>query len=115
MFKNYFIVAIRNLWKRKVFSFINIAGLAIGISAALVIFLLVNYHFSFDQFQKNKDRLYRVVTDFNFSGEEYHNSGVVFPMAKAAKKEIIPGVGNRKLVSPFPVRRFPKYSNNKKE
>jgi putative ABC transport system permease protein len=88
MFKNYFIVAIRNLWKRKVFSFINIAGLAIGISAALVIFLLVNYHFSFDQFQKNKDRLYRVVTDFNFSGEEYHNSGVVFPMAKAAQKEI---------------------------
>jgi len=41
MFKNYLIIAFRNFWRKKVFSIINIAGLAIGMSAALVIYLIV--------------------------------------------------------------------------
>jgi len=52
MLKNYFILAIRNFWKQKIFSLINVSGLAIGISAALVIYLLVQYDFSFDKFHK---------------------------------------------------------------
>jgi hypothetical protein len=72
MLKNYFTIAFRTLWKNKVFTAINIFGLAIGISASLVIFLLVNYHFSFDKFQKDNDRIYRVVSNFSFSGEIYH-------------------------------------------
>ncbi|HSV11471.1 MAG TPA: FtsX-like permease family protein [Hanamia sp.] len=46
----------------KLFSAINIFGLAIGISASLVIFLIVKYDFSFDKFEKDHDRIYRVVT-----------------------------------------------------
>jgi putative ABC transport system permease protein len=88
MLKNYFTIAIRTLWKNKVFSGINVLGLAIGISASLVIFLLVNYHFTFDKFEKDNNRIYRVVSNFSFSGEVYRNSGVTDPMAAAVKKEI---------------------------
>src|SRR5690348_9120515 len=62
MFTNYFKIAFRNVWRNKVFSVINIFGLAIGISASLVIFLIVQYDFSFDKFEKGSDRIYRVVT-----------------------------------------------------
>ena len=66
MFKNYFKTAFRNLKKNKTFSIINVAGLSIGISAALVIYLIVSYDFSFDKFEKDSDRIYRVVSDFKF-------------------------------------------------
>ncbi|MEP7317106.1 MAG: FtsX-like permease family protein [Panacibacter sp.] len=88
MFKNYITIALRSLWKNKVFTSINILGLAIGISASLVIYLLVNYHFTFDKFEKDGDRVYRVVSNFSFSGETYHNSGVTDPLYGAVKKEI---------------------------
>jgi len=57
MFKNYFTVALRNFWRNKVFSTINVLGLSIGISAALVIFLIVYYEFSFDKFEQGGDRI----------------------------------------------------------
>lgn len=88
MFKNYFILAFRTFWKNKVFSAINILGLSIGISASLVIYLLVNYHFTFDKFEKDNDRIYRAVSSFSFSGETYRNSGITSPMGPAAKKEL---------------------------
>jgi putative ABC transport system permease protein len=88
MVKNYFKIAVRALSKSKVVAAINIMGLAIGISASLVIYLLVNYHFSFDKFEKDGDRIYRVTSNFDFSGETYQNSGVCNPMAKAVSKEV---------------------------
>ncbi|HNP22254.1 MAG TPA: ABC transporter permease [Panacibacter sp.] len=88
MFKNYITISLRTLWKNKLFTAINILGLAIGISASLVIYLLVNYHFTFDQFEKDGDRIYRVVSDFSFSGEVYYNSGVRAPLSNAMKNEI---------------------------
>ncbi|MEP7323503.1 MAG: FtsX-like permease family protein [Saprospiraceae bacterium] len=94
MIKNYFStgyfvkLASRNLAKNKIFSLINVAGLSIGISSALVIYLIVSYDFSFDKFEKDRDSIYRVVSDFTFSGEAYHNSGVTYPMSNAIKKEL---------------------------
>ncbi|HEX5153772.1 MAG TPA: FtsX-like permease family protein [Parafilimonas sp.] len=88
MIKNYLTIALRTLWKNKVFSVINILGLAIGISASLVIYLLADYHFSFDKFEKDRDRIYRVTSNFIFSGEEYKNSGVTSPMPAAIKKDL---------------------------
>ena len=52
MIKNYFKIAFRNFQRNKIFSIINVFGLSIGISAALVIFLIVHYEFSFDKFEK---------------------------------------------------------------
>lgn len=88
MFKNYLTIAFRSLWKNKVFSLINILGLAIGISASLIIFLLVNYHFNFDKFQKDGDRIYRVVSNFQFGNEIYRSSGVTVPIGPAVQKEL---------------------------
>lgn len=88
MIKNYFTIALRALSKNKVFAAINIMGLAIGISASLVIYMLVNFHFTFDQFEKDANRIYRVISNFNFSGEIYRNSGVCDPMGAAVAKEL---------------------------
>lgn len=88
MFKNYFKTSIRNLLRNKIFSLINVLGLSIGISASLVIYLLVNYHFTFDKFEKDNGRSYRVVSNFSFSGEVFHNPGVTSPLGPAVKKEL---------------------------
>ena len=64
MIKNYFKIAFRNLWKNKGFSFINIFGLATGISCSLLIFLFVKDELSYDRFNKDADNIYRVVKDF---------------------------------------------------
>ncbi len=88
MLRNYFTIAIRTLWKNKIFSAINICGLAIGISASLVIYLLVNYHFRFNNDIKDNQRIYRVVSNFSSAGELYRNSGVTDPMAYAVSKEL---------------------------
>src|SRR5258705_807563 len=88
MFKNYLVVAFRNFWRKKVFSIINIAGLAIGISAALVIYLIVHYEFSFEKFQKDKERIYRVVSNMHFPDQDFKNSGVPGPLPPAIRSEI---------------------------
>ena len=61
MFKNYFKTAWRNLMKNKVFSFINILGLTIGITVCMMIFLFIMNEFSVDKFHKNGDSIYRVM------------------------------------------------------
>ena len=88
MIKNYFTIALRNFLRNKAFSLINVFGLSIGVSAALVIFMLVQYHFNFDKFEKEGNRIYRVVSVFGFSGETYYNSGVPGPMGRAVEKEL---------------------------
>lgn len=87
MIKNYLKTALRSFRRHKLFTFINIIGLAIGISAALVIFLIVNYDFTFDKNVKDSDRIYRVVSDYSYQGEPFYNSGVTGPLAEAAKNE----------------------------
>lgn len=62
MLKNYFITAIRNLWRKKGSTTLNVAGLSIGIAGSLVLFLLVTHHRSYDKFHSKADRIYRVAT-----------------------------------------------------
>jgi putative ABC transport system permease protein len=88
MLKTYLTIAFRNFTRNKIFSLINVLGLSIGISSALVIFLIVHYDFSFDQFEKDSNRIYRVVTNMSFAGTPMHFSGVSSPLAAAVKSEI---------------------------
>jgi putative ABC transport system permease protein len=97
MLKNYFLVALRAFRRNKTFSFINIVGLSIGISASLVIFLLVQYDFSFDKFEKESSRIYRVVAYGKNNNGAWQNSSLAEPMGAAAKKEV-PGL---EIVTPF--------------
>lgn len=83
MFKNYFKIAWRNIMKHKVFSFINVIGLTIGLSASFVIGLMIYYEYTFDNFHEDGNRIYRVVTDFsNPEGIDY-NSGVTLALKDA--------------------------------
>jgi putative ABC transport system permease protein len=91
MIKNYLLIALRNFWRKKIFSLINIAGLAIGISASLFIYLIVHHEFSYEKFQKDGDRIYRVVTNMHFPEQDFKNAGVPGPLPDAVRSEI-PGI-----------------------
>ena len=70
MLKNYLKIAVRNIKRNKIYSFINIAGLAIGIACCLLILLYIQDELSYDRFHKNADRIYRINTDLKFGGTE---------------------------------------------
>ncbi len=64
MLKNYLKIAIRNLFRNKVYSFINIAGLSIGLAAAMLIMLYTKDEVSYDRFHANSANIYRVTTEW---------------------------------------------------
>ena len=86
MFKNYIKIAWRNLLKRKVFTAINIVGLAIGFGSSILIYLFLNFHISHDNFHKNSDRIYRLITDISRDEVEYEPT-VPPGFAKVFKEE----------------------------
>lgn len=87
MIKNYFKIAWRNLWKNKVYSFINIAGLAIGMAACIIILLFVTYEKSFDSFHRKN--IYRLNEVQKFEGmvAAQKVALTMFPMAPTLKAE----------------------------
>lgn len=83
MLKNYFKTALRNLRRNKSYSFINITGLAVGIAACLLIFLVIQYETSFDNFHNNKEQIYRVSKRFiKDDGGAGYSRGICFPASK---------------------------------
>ncbi|HEY5746140.1 MAG TPA: ABC transporter permease [Chryseolinea sp.] len=88
MLKNYVTVAFRAFTRNITFSIIHILGLSIGISAALVIYLLVRYENSFDTFEDDGDRIYRVVLDMKFGDVDAHSPAVPAPAAMAIQNEV---------------------------
>src|SRR5579863_2409000 len=83
MLKNYFKIAIRNLWKNKVFSLINLVGLALGIACSLGIFIIVQHESNFDTFHADYKNIYRIVSDIHLPEGMEYQSGVPFPLANA--------------------------------
>src|SRR5262245_41311220 len=86
MIKSYIKIALRNIWKSKAFSFINIVGLSISMSLGLLIILIVKEQYSFDRFHKDADRVYRIDTRAiraNGSTEDY--ASVPLPVAAELK------------------------------
>lgn len=75
MFTNYFKTAFRNLWKHRVFSFINIMGLTVGMTAGFLIFLYVRFELSYENFHPKADRIYRVVDDIKTPTEVLPSAG----------------------------------------
>ena len=86
MFKNYLKIAWRNLLKRKVFTAINVLGLAIGFGGCILIFLFLNYHLSFDNFHANADRIYRINTE-EITDDIAYNASVPPAFAKVFREE----------------------------
>ena len=87
MLKNYLKVTLRNLWKHKTHTAINVLGLALGIASAIVIFLIVRYELSFDHFHTKADRIYRIVSDFKRPDGEIGNAAVPRPLPDALRQD----------------------------
>jgi putative ABC transport system permease protein len=87
VFKNYFKTAFRNLMRHRNYAILNIAGLAAGISICLLIFIVIRFESSFDNFHSRKDRIYRVLTEYHHAGaaEIFYGRGVPVPMPEALR------------------------------
>ena len=72
MFRNYLVIAFRNILRHFSVSSMNLAGLSLGLACTMMIFLWVTDELSFDRFHKNADRLYRVEEDQYYSNGAYH-------------------------------------------
>src|SRR5665213_2111205 len=88
MIKKYFITTLRHLWRYRLFTGLNILGLAISICTCWIIYSIVYYEFSYDKNLPEKESIYRVVSEFNFDGKESYNGGVSAPLYQEARKEI---------------------------
>jgi putative ABC transport system permease protein len=88
MFSNYLLPAWRTFRRNRLFTLINVLGLSIGISASVVIYLIAHHEFSYDRFEKDGDRIFRVVMDPTFSGTTGHSGAVPAPLSKAVREEL---------------------------
>jgi putative ABC transport system permease protein len=87
MFRNYLLIAIRNLRKDIGFSVINIFGLAIGLATCLLITLFVIDELSYDQYNENAQRIYRIEENVHINGNGFNSVTVPFPMGITLAKE----------------------------
>ncbi|HNP22263.1 MAG TPA: ABC transporter permease [Panacibacter sp.] len=88
MVKNFFKIAFRNLFRSKGFSFINIAGLAVGMASAILILLWIQNEMSYDQFHANKDRIYEAWNKAAFSGELHAWNTTPKVLARTLERDI---------------------------
>ncbi|HLK27060.1 MAG TPA: ABC transporter permease [Puia sp.] len=101
MFKKNLTIAWRNLLKNKIFSFINIAGLSIGMAACVLILQYVNFELSYDQFNKNVGDLYRVYNDRYQNGKLVQHGTITYSAIGKAMQNEYPEIINHARVEPF--------------
>ena len=87
MFKNYFKTAFRSLIRNRNYTLINIAGLAVGIAVCMIIFAIIQFQTSFDDFHAKKDNIYRVLTESHHADAATitYGKNVPFPMPEGLK------------------------------
>ena len=94
MFKNYLKIAFRNIFKRKGYSLLNIAGLTIGMSCCLLIFHYVSYEKSYDNFEPDSKQIVRVRLDSYQKGVLAYKSATSYPAIGPTMKKDFPEVEN---------------------
>ena len=92
MFKSYFIIGLRNLFKQKGYSAIKIGGLAFGLAASMIIYLYVQEDLSYDTYHKNYDRIVRLLTIDSAEGVSSKLVGVTQPRLGPAAADELPEV-----------------------
>ena len=111
MFKNYLKIALRNIRKHKGYSFINIAGLAIGVAACLMLFLWVQDELSYDRYHDKADQIYRAISQSEAEGQTIRFAKTSAPLGPALVREF-PDVekavrfGRNELVTSYQNKRF---------
>lgn len=87
MLKNYFKIAVRNLWRNKLYSFINILGLSVGLATCFVILLYSIHELSYDRYNKKLERIYLATMDWVFKSQGWTQTPVPFPTGPTMKAE----------------------------
>ncbi len=87
MFKNFLKVALRNLWKNKAFSAINIAGLSVGLAVCLLIVLYVKDELSYDRYNTQSENIYRIDADIYFNGTQFISAASPAPLVPTLMKD----------------------------
>ncbi len=111
MFKNYLKIALRSMKRHKIYSFLNITGLTIGMTCFILILLWVQDELSFDKFHENANQLYRVITEQHHSGQVTRTSETQFPLAVALKNDF-PEISNSARLLTKWGNKFIKYKSN---
>jgi putative ABC transport system permease protein len=88
MIRNFFRIAIRNILRHKVFTFINVTGLSVGLAASLLILLWVQEEMSYEKYNVNAKNIYRVEEDQFYSGQRYHVTVTPHPSGPVWKAKI---------------------------
>ena len=88
MIANYLKVGFRNILRYKVYSSINLFGLAIGMAASLLIILYISDELSYDHFQKDSDRIFRIVSSGRFQGNEFKDAVSSPPIAASLVQNV---------------------------
>ncbi|MCP4723977.1 MAG: ABC transporter permease, partial [bacterium] len=94
MFKNYFKIALRNIFNQKLYSFINVSGIIISIVACFMILKYVSFELSYDDFHDNADNLYRLTNDRHQNGVLIQHGVITYPSVPKAMRSEYPEVIN---------------------
>ena len=89
MIRNYFKIAFRNLQHNKTYAFLNIAGLTVGIAACLLLFMIIHFEMSFDDFHKNRKNIYRLASESHNQDGVSYSEGVPFPAPLIAVARVV--------------------------
>ncbi|MEL7148566.1 MAG: ABC transporter permease, partial [Bacteroidota bacterium] len=87
MIRNYLKITLRNVYRQKVYSVLNIAGLSIGLVCFMLIALYINDELSYDRFHSKSERIYRVLENFESEGIGEHSASLPFPTGPALKND----------------------------
>src|SRR5436190_12148 len=88
MLKNYFKTAFRSLIRNRNYTIINMSGMAVGIAVCMMIFIIIQFHTSFDNIHSKKDRIYRVLTEYHHADAATISYGKDVPIPMPAGLKI---------------------------
>jgi len=81
-------LSLRNLFRDKFYTLLNVFGLSIGMAAAILLFTWIKNEYSYDNFHANEERLYRIISNGAFGGERSYSEGMPLPFSETAKHNI---------------------------
>lgn len=108
MIKNYLITSLRSLWRNRLFTALNIFGLAIGISACWMVYSIIRHEFNYNASIAGKENIYRIVSGFMYGDKESHSEGVSAPIYQGIRKDmqgvthVVPMYGEWKMAVQIP-------------
>jgi len=111
MFRNYFKIALRNIKKRKVYSFINLIGLVLGLSISIIIMIYVKNELSYDKFHENYENLYRLGIKLD-RNSGIRRSSITSPAMGTDLVAEVPEIKDQVVLKPYPGASIQVNNNN---